>query len=1601
MPYIGNQHNVGDHVNNFKVLDDISSHTATFDGSATSVVSTTNNTIRVPLHRFIQGQRVTYTHGGGGNIGGLTSGTAYFVSFDSANTIKLATSLANANSNTVINLSSVGSGTSHTLNAAFDGVNKKFKMTYSSGKAARLNNATQLNVAINNVIQRPNIDSNNFTDGFALEDNHKIVFKVAPTVNDVFWGSIIANTIENFDLRDNEVDNFTGDGTTTEFSLSTVPANNESVIVSINGVVQHPSDKNNSRSYTLIDSIIQFTAAPALNDEIQVRHIGFAGASTNDVSGFYGRTGNVALTSSDHITTGDITARNFKATGITTFGTANFASANFSGNVSIGGTLTYEDVTNIDSVGIITAAKDIHVGAGISAVGVITGRYLNPSSVTTQNVIIGWESSARNVTGSWNVLLGRRAGEGLTSGGSAVCIGANAGQLLGSSSGIFIGGQAGARATGNGNVFIGMNAGSYTTSAGACTIIGTYAGIDNQGSNNTIVGNYAGRGNSGVTDGAQNTFIGAASGFKIQGGDDNTGLGYNSLKELLGGNKNVAIGRQAGDALVSGNNNIIIGYQADASTSTTSNEITLGDANINHLRIPGIGVSFNSTGGTQLGITTISSSGNALIIGAATNASRNLIITADRPANADLGNIIAKNTGGNIAAITFNTGTRSQKDDGIIDFKISPHSGQPLTRAMRLTNGFNLIFGITEAHTSVLGSYSPKIQLESTSVGASSIFLNRDGNDGGGSHLFLGHGRGGNGVVQDGDNIGNLMFVGGTGSNFRAAANISCSIDVPSGGSVSNTSMPGALIFSTSNNNQSSPVEAMRIRPDGRIVIGGSTAVSFTPNANADELVIGATSNTNRGITILSGASNRGSLYFADTNDNDVGQIDYNHGDNSMIFTVNAGERLRITSSGQMGLGMVPSRMFEVKDSSGANRIVNVRGTSTSGAFVAFLDANTTDDSKCRVGSVGGNNIGLRGDAHYFQDGGGNNRMIIDSGGRVQVGATNNTGANTKLVLGSGNNINTTCLINTGDVDVDALTLSNWDGSTTTNKVHMHFDASGIAGFDVGIPAATAAFEIRNTSGGGGIFRMASTGAVNIGDTVATSQNDRLLQIGKTNRSATYLELRTSTSGVGGIVLSDGTGSGNEGYRGTIEYVHNGDYLLFKTAASERLRINNEGALSVQTTLTGNNAILYLNNKRTRASGHKYGIEFRDNNNEANANIVIQQNSSGNNAAEMQFYLNGGTGGNGLQNGNHTLRLQQSGDVQIPTGNLNFRELSSSSAQSAPASINLGGSHSNAAGNGTNLNAKLKVWSNGTDMMGMSVSSNQFDFIVTEPDYDYVWYAGNSGTTEMMRLRGDGNLTLTNGNKLNIDAASAAGQGGALLNIGWDQGTNIATKAIDIGGGWSAGENKRITFSHSTGSNNLVGEINSIHYGGTPSRTSPHSGLRFGKLYHNNDSTTFTMTLDSTSTTTADLNLKGAYRSTKHPAFCVSSYGNNSNLGSLTKLNYAISGTGTANNDGYDTTNNRFVAPVDGFYHFYARHWFTPGYTGTAWLYFYRNGSQVKECRLSLGASAGEYNTMQLSTTLYLVATNYIEVYAQGSGSSQFHPSGGSFHTEFSGFLVC
>ena len=78
-------------------------------------------------------------------------------------------------------------------------------------------------------------------------------------------------------------------------------------------------------------------------------------------------------------TQSNIDSHNIKSTGIITATKFDgpFDSLTVSGNLSIGGTITYEDVTNVDSIGVITARSGIQ-GIGIQsggvnvAVGVIT-----------------------------------------------------------------------------------------------------------------------------------------------------------------------------------------------------------------------------------------------------------------------------------------------------------------------------------------------------------------------------------------------------------------------------------------------------------------------------------------------------------------------------------------------------------------------------------------------------------------------------------------------------------------------------------------------------------------------------------------------------------------------------------------------------------------------------------------------------------------------------------------------------------------------------------------------------------------------------------------------------------------------------------------------------------------------------------------------------------------------------------------------------------------------------------------------------------------------------------------------------------------------------
>ena len=375
MAYIGNQPATGEN-NSFKILDDIKTYTLTFDGSSSSVVSTSNNTITYNNHRFITAQRVTYNDGGGTAIGGLSDGVYYIIKYDQ-NSIKLAASASDANNDIAIPLTSLGVGSSHTLNVAFDSVNTKFKATYDNGTKVQMSRAAQLTISINGVIQEPQ-DTSTPTDGFGIDLDSVIVFSTAPSASDDLWGHIVANNFPTFDISDNKVDSFTGDNSTVSFTLSKPAVNNENVLVTLDGVVQYPSDNYTERAYSVYDYDITFTSAPGLGVDIQVRHIGFAGATTSAVTGFYGRTGNAVLKTTDNILVGNI-----NSSGIVTATTFDGA---FSGEATSAITAGYATTAGIATVAQnLTGTPNITVGA-INAVGVVTATSFSGSGSGLTNV---------------------------------------------------------------------------------------------------------------------------------------------------------------------------------------------------------------------------------------------------------------------------------------------------------------------------------------------------------------------------------------------------------------------------------------------------------------------------------------------------------------------------------------------------------------------------------------------------------------------------------------------------------------------------------------------------------------------------------------------------------------------------------------------------------------------------------------------------------------------------------------------------------------------------------------------------------------------------------------------------------------------------------------------------------------------------------------------------------------------------------------------------------------------------------------------------------------------------------------------------------------
>jgi len=112
--------------------------------------------------------------------------------------------------------------------------------------------------------------------------------------------------------------------------------------------------------------------------------------------------------------------------------------ADYSGNVTIGGTLTYEDVTNIDSVGLITARNGIEVGArpGVGASISVDGNAEFAGIVTATQ----FKGDGSNLTGLSGVSVANQSDNRLiTATGTTDALNAESGAIITADSELVVG----------------------------------------------------------------------------------------------------------------------------------------------------------------------------------------------------------------------------------------------------------------------------------------------------------------------------------------------------------------------------------------------------------------------------------------------------------------------------------------------------------------------------------------------------------------------------------------------------------------------------------------------------------------------------------------------------------------------------------------------------------------------------------------------------------------------------------------------------------------------------------------------------------------------------------------------------------------------------------------------------------------------------------------------------------------------------------------------------------------------------------------------------------------------------------------------------------
>ena len=291
-------------------------------------------------------------------------------------------------------------------------------------------------------------------------------------------------------------------------------------------------------------------------------------------------------------------------------------------------------------------------------------------------------------------------------------------------------------------------------------------------------------------------------------------------------------------------------------------------------------------------------------------------------------------------------------------------------------------------------------------------------------------------------------------------------------------------------------------------------------------------------------SSDGSTIYVANT-----GELGIRNRENSFTtFYTNNTERMRIDSSGNVGIGLTPTSKLHVHGT--ANRTpVAFRG---SGTGTGHLYA---DDSSFGIVTSAGSFSGT--DAFVGVDSGnfcyfvtsGSERMRIDSAGKVGIGTSTPTlSYGTGLHIAGGN----------AGLKLQNTTNGDWafieyaDESNAIKYIQGYRDSTGVYGIRPGNSLSSA-------SG----ISIDSSGKLLVGTISDYAENVQAAFYGASNGG---IALASGTSGLSRLMFADATAGNAGAYVGSIIYSHADDSLRFNVnGGTERMRIDSSGNVQVST----------------------------------------------------------------------------------------------------------------------------------------------------------------------------------------------------------------------------------------------------------------------------------------------------------------------------------------------------------------------------------------------------------------------------------------------------